>query len=197
MIFKQKGLNFLTVETLRERYLNDVKAAHLSNLRKSALVSTHKDIYVFDPLVDGLDDYIEHGASVWQGEPEYYGDCNGIDIDRGKLFRYLVSAKGFQDPKSEIAKMAKKIYACLHRAEETGKMIRFNTTSPAFLRYSNEEIVIHLIEGMIVEMIPIPHYFDGMKLIKRAAFSEIEWVQYEELKQNRMEMNRITNGKQP
>ena len=183
-------------KSLRDEYFQKVQDQHLSQLRKTPLIVTHKDIYIFDSILAGLDAYINSGASIASDVPAAV-ETPSIDIDRSRLIRYLVSAKGLHDRSTGIPETAEKIYAAMNRAREVGKLIRFNTRSAFFLRYTSDEIVLHLLEAMIVEHIPVPHYFDGYKPYKRCNFTDIEWVQYEEIHRNRMELNRLNNGFQP
>lgn len=183
-------------KSLRDEYFQKMQDQRLSQLRKTPLIITHKDIYIFDSILAGLDAYINGGASIASDVPAAV-EVPSIDIDRSRLIRYLVSAKGLHNRSTGIPEKADTIYAAMNRAREVGKLIRFNTRSAFFLRYTNDEVVIHLIEAMIVEHIPIPHYFDGEKPMGRCNFSDIEWVQYEEIHRNRMELNRLNNGLQP
>lgn len=168
----------------------------LKVLRKMPLVSTKLELMVPKPLLTGLQQYIDNGAEIWQEKPDTY-ENSSIDINRSALLRYLVSAKGFQSPDGTIPAMARKIHDSMIKAREISNTVRFTTKSAAFLRYSHDEVIEHLIQGMITEQIAIPCYFDGMQLIDRCNYSDLEWTMFIESKMNRMELNKLDHGIQP
>lgn len=183
-------------KSLRDEYFQQMQDQRLSQLRKTPLIITHRDIYIPNSVLSGLDDYINGGAAVATDEKPV-AKAPSIDIDRSHLIRFLVSSRGLNNRSTGIPQKAETIYTALNRAHEAGNFVRFNTKSAFFLRYTDSETVIHLIQAMIVEHIAIPHYFDGENPCERCNFTDIEWVQYEEIHRNRMELNRLNNGYQP
>lgn len=181
---------------MRDQYFAEIENKKLSDLRKTPLVMTHVNVYIFDSILDGLDAYLKRG-SLMANHSDVVKEKPGIDLDRSRFIRYLVSAEGLNDRKTGIPQEAEKIFAALNRANEVGKLLSFQTDSPFFLRYTNDETIIHLIEAMLREKIAIPHYFNGKELYNRCLFDEMDWVEYEEMHRNRMELNRLANGYQP
>lgn len=183
----------------KKLYLQTMESQRLSDLRKQPLVSKQYQIFIFNSILAGLDDYIKYGGQVGEFE-SVLSSHPKIDIDRVQLIRYLITAKGSYDHNSETGKMASKILNAMNRVGdngERGSVISFQTDSAYFLRFTMAEVQLFLLAAMINEHIPIPHYFDGEKLYNRSTFNETEWTRFNEAYRNRMELNRLAHGLQP
>lgn len=183
----------------KERYMQAAETQRLSDLRKQPLLSKQYQIFIFNSILEGLDAYLKRGGRVGEFENVLTAHPK-IDLDRTHLIRYLITAKGGYDHKSETGKMAAKILNAMNQVGEDGEhgaVISFQTDSAYFLRFTMVEVQLFLLSAMINEHIPIPHYFDGEKLYNRSTFSETEWARFNEAYRNRMELNRLAHGLQP
>lgn len=146
-------------------------------------------------VLQGLFGFTRDGKGV-DGKIPYDWQGDVVDITRASLIRYLITAHGYNDDygKGSIPQLAHQLYHLMQENKEACKVVNITTRSIAFANQSAEDMVDRLIQGMIYEGIPIPYYFDGMSLLKRALFTDTERAEFLDLKKNHLEIGKLEHG---
>lgn len=77
----------------KKRYMQAAETQRISDLRKQPLLSKQYQIFIFNSILEGLDNYLKRGGCVGAFEGVLSAHPK-IDLDRTHLIRYLISAKG-------------------------------------------------------------------------------------------------------